>query len=157
MTPFRSVASWFLRGSFLILFALTPLIATSLVAQDPLDSSANKNGLNANAAVPPVATNSAMRPIRRIFIPQGELPELTLDRMRPIELERLPGLLELAAQSNGVENLGLDDEFTTVHSLQTVARLVGRDLVSDRTRLRVAAGEPSTNTPSQRRKLAPWN
>ena len=157
MTPFRSVAGWFLRGSFLILFALTQIIATSLVAQDPLDSSANKNGLNANAAVPPVATNSAMRPIRRIFIPQGELPELTLDRMRPIELERLPGLLELAAQSNGVENLGLDDEFTTVHSLQTVARLVGRDLVSDRTRLRFDAGEPSTNTPSQRRKLAPWN
>lgn len=167
MTPCRFVVGSVVRGVLLILFAwtellLTPLPSAALLAQEPLDSKANRNGLNANveglnSVVPPMAASSGMRPIRRIFIPQGELPELTLDRMRPIELERLPNLLELVAQSNGVENLGIDDEFTTVYSLHTVARLVGRDLVSDRTRLRFDAGELSTNTTSQRRRLAPWN
>jgi hypothetical protein len=168
MTPCRFFGGSFLLGILSILFCSTqlhplPFPSAALIAQDPLpDSPANKEVLNANAegqnaTAPSMHANSGMRPIRRIFIPQGELPELTLDRMRPIELELLPNLLERVAQANAVENLGLDDESTTVHSLQAVARLVGRDLVSDRTRLRFDADESSSNTLNQRRRLAPWN
>lgn len=98
------------------------------------------------------------RPIRRIFVPQSELPELTLDRMRPIELELLSPLLQrlsegAVAATGNKEVVGA----STIQSLHAFARLVGRDFVSDRTRLRFLPETLRIGQVLPRRRLTPWN
>lgn len=98
------------------------------------------------------------RPIRRIFVPQSELPELTLDRMRPIELDLFTPLLQrlsegAVAATGNKEVVGA----STIQSLHAFARLVGRDFVSDRTRLRFHRESSRTGQVVPRRRLTPWN
>jgi hypothetical protein len=98
------------------------------------------------------------RPIRRIFVPRSELPELTLDRMRPIELDLLAPLLERlseggAAATGNKEVVGT----SAIQSLHAFARLVGRDFVSDRTRLRFHEESSRIGPVIPRRRLTPWN
>jgi hypothetical protein len=101
------------------------------------------------------------KPFRRIFVPQAELPELQLDNLRPLEIDKLPSALERIVRRN---NESIDPWISSMHGLRAfhaVAQLVGADLYSDRTRLMWEAGRSNPKIDSLensfRERLSPWN
>lgn len=101
------------------------------------------------------------RPFRRIFVPEAELPELPLDNLRPLEIDKLPAALERIIRSNSETIDPWLSSTQGLRSIHAVARLVGADLLSERTRLtwsdpKSAASNPQETRPSKER-LSPWN
>lgn len=156
----------------LVFAILQNAIGFAMQQPDPMNGDKGGDVPPPNTALPIVGANNdtnriaddneregvGSRPIRRIFVPQSELPELTLDRMRPIELDRLPTLLQQLSESweantTNKEVVGA----STIQSLHAFARLVGRDFVSDRTRLRFHEDSLRSGPGMPRRRLAPWN
>jgi hypothetical protein len=101
------------------------------------------------------------RPFRRIFVPETELPELPLDNLRPLEIDKLPAALERIIRSNSETIDPWLSSAQGLRSIHAVARLVGADLLSERTRLTWPDPKSTASNPSESRtiqeRLSPWN
>ena len=101
------------------------------------------------------------RPFRRIFVPETELPELPLDNLRPLEIDKLPAALERIIRSNSETIDPWLSSSQGLRSIHAVARLVGADLLSERTRLMWSDPKSTASNPSESRtikeRLSPWN
>jgi hypothetical protein len=101
------------------------------------------------------------RPFRRIFVPEAELPELPLDNLRPLEIDKLPAALERIVRSNSETIDPWLSSAQGLRSIHAIARLVGADLLSERTRLIWPDSKSNASNPSDARtvkeRLSPWN
>jgi hypothetical protein len=120
-------------------------LATSSVATSPYDgSNGSLEGSN----------------YRRIFVHQADLPELALDGFRPIEVDQLIGTLEAHEQAVAPKLSEGEAASNGIASFHAIAKLIGADLLSDRSRIgwepsRDARGNPLKRV--SRTLLSPWS
>lgn len=134
-----------------IAIGLLPCLSVAQTDQTP------QKPLNSKAAEQPLID----RPFRRIFVPQNELPEIPMDNLRPMEIDKLPSALERLVRRNNASIDPLAETAQGLKSIHAVAQLIGADLLSERTRL-TWPQEPSApgllgSSMSQRERLSPWN
>jgi len=101
------------------------------------------------------STNAAI-PYRRIFVPQGDLPSIGLERytaIDPIELSRWMEQYANANQNAAATGFPVDGSSSPVLASHYLARLVGGDLVSKRSRLVL----PRSLRAGDRVTLQPWS
>jgi hypothetical protein len=97
---------------------------------------------------------------RRIFVHQADLPELSLDGFRPIEVDQLIGTLEAYEQAIAPQLSEGETASNGIASFHAIAKLIGADLLSDRSRIgwepsRDARGNPLKRV--SRTLISPWS
>ena len=108
-------------------------------------------------------TDQAMaeRPFRRIFVLDSQLPNLPVDNLRPLEIDRLPGALDRLIRRNSESIDPWNSSAQNLRSFHAVAQLVGAELLSERTHLiwskplKTLSKIQSETT--ARERLTPWN
>ena len=108
-----------------------------------------------NAASEANSTNAAI-PYRRIFVPQGDLSSIGLERYSAIDAIELNRRMEQYANSNqnaAATGFPIDGSSSPVLASHYLARLVGSDLVSKRSRLVL----PRSLQTGDRVTLQPWS
>ena len=96
-------------------------------------------------------------PYKRVFVPSNDLGSLGLDDFSPIEVNRLEELLQKYSESYPTEAVGeIGSDFAEraqLNSTYYVAKLVGADLLSERSRMTFAG----SSHPGERVTLRPWS
>jgi hypothetical protein len=96
-------------------------------------------------------------PFRRVFVPQNDLKAIGVDDLVPIDVKVLDDLLRKHAAASQADqaNQSTSDssESVQLRSAYYVAKLVGADLVSERSHLTFVGG----NRDGDRIVLAPWS
>jgi hypothetical protein len=111
-----------------------------------------------DAADPQPVTQSSP-PYRRLFIQQSDLPEVALEGYQPVEVTSLTETLQAYFE----EQATIADQATPaqadIQSFHAIARLVGADLVSERSRITWETNLSRTGTTLalKRRLLTPWS
>jgi len=103
----------------------------------------------------------AERPFRRIFVRDSQLPNLPVDNLRPLEIDRLPGALDRLIRRNSESIDPWNSSAQNLRSFHAVAQLVGAELLSERTHL-IWSNPMKTllkiqSETSGRESLTPWN
>lgn len=103
----------------------------------------------------------AERPFRRIFVRDSQLPNLPVDNLRPLEIDRLPGALDRLIRRNSESIDPWNSSAQNLRSFHAVAQLVGAELLSERTHL-IWSNPLKTlskiqSETSGRESLTPWN
>ncbi|MCY2985319.1 MAG: hypothetical protein NTY15_16960 [Planctomycetota bacterium] len=96
-------------------------------------------------------------PFRRVFVPQNDLKAIGVDDLIPIDVKLLDDLLRkyaAASQADLTKQSASDsNESVQLRSAYYVAKLIGADLVSERSHLTFVGG----NRDGDRMELAPWS
>ncbi len=96
-------------------------------------------------------------PFRRVFVPQNDLDAIGVDNLVPIDVKLLDDLLRkhaAASQTDQAKQSTSDsNEGVRIRSAYYVAKLIGADLVSERSHLTFVGG----NRDGDRIELAPWS
>ena len=115
-------------------------------------------------ADPRFNTAGSDRSIRRIFVPEAKLDSVLRSNLRPLEANRLDSYLQSLNAGSG-EPSGEGDKETLLvgrshlQSFHAIARLVGPDLYSDRTRLRMTdeSVKQLSSRSTEKISIFPWN
>ncbi|MEI8212380.1 MAG: hypothetical protein WCI02_09540 [Planctomycetota bacterium] len=103
---------------------------------------------------------SDINPYRRILVRQSDLPELPLDGWRPIEIDKLPEALERFKQATAPKSEPVQNSALGIASFHASAKLVGADLLSERSRIRWednAIPQADNGRSASRILLNPWS
>ncbi|MBM3965587.1 MAG: hypothetical protein FJ308_11070, partial [Planctomycetes bacterium] len=107
----------------------------------------------------PSSATEASPPYRRLFIQQSDLPEVSLEGYQPVEVANLPETLQAYFDEQAtIADNGTPSQ-ADIQSFHAIARLVGADLVSERSRIlwQNSSFQSGTTLALKRRLLTPWS
>ncbi|MFN7731934.1 MAG: hypothetical protein ACK5OB_08525 [Pirellula sp.] len=133
------------------------LIAFAWIAIHGLAAQAQ---VEAIGSAPTAASDDAPLPYRRIFVPESQFSSLSIEGWKAIELDQLASALK-RMQRNAVDPSDPDrPSGNGIAGLHAQAKLVGADLISERSRIRwderIAPRSPRSPSPT-RLLLTPWS
>ena len=111
-----------------------------------------------DAAAPQTAAETSP-PYRRLFLQQSDLPEVALDGYQPVEVTNLTETLQAYFEGQATVAEQATPAQADIRSFHAIARLVGADLVSERSRITWETNPSRTGTAValKRRLLTPWS
>ena len=107
----------------------------------------------------PIPATESVPPYRRLFIQQSDLPEVALEGYQPVEVKNLTETLQAYFDEQAATADNGNPAQADIQSFHALARLVGADLVSERSRIIWETNPSRTGTTLvlKRRLLAPWS